>query len=67
VAIDRAEARQIATEGTGVFDITPGSIYRPAARRGTTMKNTILYWAIALMVMSAFAFYALQAVADNTQ
>jgi hypothetical protein len=31
------------------------------------MKNTILYWAIALMVMSAFAFYALQAVADNTQ
>jgi hypothetical protein len=31
------------------------------------MKNTILYWAIALMVMSAFALYAMQAVADNTQ
>jgi hypothetical protein len=31
------------------------------------MKNTILYWAISLMVTSAFVVYALQAIADNRQ
>ena len=30
------------------------------------MKNTILYWAISLIVVSAFVVYALQAVAENT-